>query len=180
MPAPKHYRRAERKLKRLQRHLSRCQRGSKGREQARRAVAHQQLKVATQRKDHLHKLSARLVRAYDAIAIEDLAVAPLAKTKLGKSVVDAAWGQLRFQLTYKARWVGKQLVVVGRFFPSSRLCPACGAINGDLTLADRVWTCGCGVTHDRDANAARNIRLQGLRQLLAVGTTDSQNAPENW
>lgn len=171
--APKHYRRAERKLRRLQRRLSRCSNGSKGRERARKAVARQHLKVANQRKDHLHKLSARLVGQYDAIAIEALAVKALAKTKLSKSVLDAAWGQFRFQLSYKARWKGKHLVVIGRFFPSSRLCGACGAINGELTLADREWTCGCGAVHDRDLNAARNIRHEGLRLLLAGGTSES-------
>ncbi|NTU79851.1 MAG: transposase [Chloroflexales bacterium] len=106
-----------------------------------------------------------------------LAVSGLAKTKLGKSVFDAGWGELRFQLTYKAQWAGKHLVVVGRFFPSTRLCPACGAVNGDLTLADRTWTCNCGAIHDRDLNAACNIRDQGLRLLLAVGATESLNAP---
>ena len=173
VPAPKQYHRAERKLRRLQRHLSRCEKGSKGRENARKAVARQHLRVANQRKDFLHKLSSRLVQQYDAIAVENLNVKGLAKTKLGKSVLDAAWGQFRWQLTYKARWAGTHLVVVGRFFPSSRLCGACGAINNDLTLADRIWTCACGAVHDRDLNAARNIRTEGLRLLLAGGTSES-------
>ncbi|NJO82618.1 MAG: transposase [Blastochloris sp.] len=173
VPAPKHYRRAERKLRRLQRRLARCQQDSHGRERARTAVARHHLKVRNQRTDHLHKLSARLVGQYDAIVVEDLAVAALAKTKLAKSVLDAGWGQLRFQLTYKARWNRTQLVVIGRFFPSSRRCGACGAINGDLTRSDRTWTCGCGATHDRDLNAARTIRDEGLRLLLAGGTTES-------
>jgi putative transposase len=167
VPAPKHYRGAERKLARLQRHLVRCQKGSKHRAQARVKVARQHQKVANQRRDFLHKLSAKLVRQYDAVAVEDLAVSAVAKTKLAKSVYDAAWGQFRFQLTYKARWAGKHLAVVGRFFPSTRLCPACGTVNPDLTLSNRIWTCGCGVTHDRDLNAAHNIRDQGLQLLLA-------------
>jgi putative transposase len=176
VPAPQHYRRAEGRLRRLQRHLARCQRGSKGRERARLAVARQHQKVVNQRRDFLHRLSCRLVRQFDAICVEDLAVSGLARTKLSKSVYDAGWSELRFQLTYKARWAGKHLVVVGRFFPSTRLCPVCGAVNGDLTLADRAWTCDCGVTHDRDLNAARTIRDQGLR-LLAVGATERRNAP---
>jgi putative transposase len=167
VPAPKHYRRAERKLARLQRHLSRCQKGSRNREQARMRVARQHLRVANQCKDFLHKLSTNLVRQFDAVAVEDLAVSGLAKTKLSKSVYDAGWGQFRFQLIYKARWAGKHLVVIGRFFPSTRLCPACGTLNDDLTLAERVWTCGCGVVHDRDLNAAGIIRDQGLQLLLA-------------
>lgn len=178
VPAPKHYRRAERKLKRLQRHLARCQQGSKKREKARRLVARQHQRVANQRKDHLHKLSAALVGEHDAVVIEDLNVKDLAKTKQGKSVHDAGWATLRFQLSYKARWQRKQLVTIGRFFPSSRLCPACGCINGELTLADREWTCGCGVVHDRDLTAARNIRAEGLSILLAAGTAESSiNAP---
>jgi putative transposase len=177
IPAPKHYRRAERKLRRLQRHLARCRQGSKGREQARKAVARQHLKVANQRRDHHHKLTTALMCHYDAVAVENLNVKGLSRTKKAKSIHDAGWGQLRFQLSYKARWAGKHLVVAGRFFPSSRLCGACGAVNDALTLADRVWRCGCGAVHDRDLNAARNIRDYGLRLLLADGTSDSQNAP---
>jgi putative transposase len=171
--APKHYRRAERKLRRLQRHLSRCQRGSKNREKARVKVARQHRRVANQRADHLHKLTSGLVREHDGVVIEDLNVKGVARTKLAKSVHDAGWSMLRFQLTYKARWQRKHLVVIGRFFPSSRLCAACGCINSDLTLADREWTCGCGVSHDRDLNAARNIRDEGLRLLLAEGCPES-------
>jgi putative transposase len=180
IPAPKHYRRAERKLRRLQRHLSRCKPGSKNREKARAKVARQHLRVANQRKDHLHKHSCSLVRNYDAVILENLNVKGVAKTKLAKSVHDAGWAMFRFQLTYKARWKRKHLVLIGRFFPSSRLCPACSAINSDLTLADRTWTCACGVTHDRDLNAAQNIRHEGLRLLLAVGTTESETPPESW
>jgi putative transposase len=171
--APRHYRRAERKLKRLQRRLSRCQQGSKKREKMRRLVARQHQRVTNQRKDHLHKLSSALVREHDAVVVEDLNVKGVARSKLAKSVHDAGWATLRFQLTYKARWQRKHLVTIGRFFPSSRLCPSCGSINGDLTLSEREWTCGCGVVHDRDLTAARNIRDEGLRLLLAVGTTES-------
>lgn len=176
VPAPKHYRRAERKLKRLQRHLSRCQRGSKNREKARVKVARQHRRVANQRADFLHKLSSKLVREHDGVVIEDLNVKGVARSKLAKSVHDAGWSMLRFQLAYKAHWQRKHLVVIGRFFPSSRLCAACGSINGDLTLADREWTCSCGAWHDRDLNAARNIRDEGLRLLLAEGCPESINA----
>ncbi|HMQ33588.1 MAG TPA: transposase [Chloroflexaceae bacterium] len=176
VPAPKHYRRAERKLKRLQRHLSRCQRGSKKRDKVRVKVARQHRRVTNQRADHLHKLSSRLMREHDAVVLEDLNVKGLGRTNLAKSVHDAGWAMLRFQLTYKARWQRKHLVVIGRFFPSSRLCAACGSINSDLTLSDREWTCSCGVAHDRDLNAARNIRDEGLRLLLAEGCPESINA----
>ena len=174
--APKHYRRAERKLRRLQRHLSRCQKGSKNREKARLQVARQHQRVANQRRDYLHKLTTALVRQCDAICIEDLAVSGLGKTNLGKSVYDAGWGKLRFMLAYKTRWQRKRLALIGRFYPSSRLCRACGTVNADLTLADRVWTCACGAAHDRDVNAAENIRHEGLRLLLAEGYPESQNA----
>jgi putative transposase len=146
--APKHYRRAERKLRRLQRHLSRCKRGSKKREKARVALAKLHLRVANQRRDHLHKLTTNLVRSADAICIEDLHVKGVAKTKLAKSVHDAGWGVLRFQLSYKCLWQRKHLVMIDRFYPSSRLCRACGCINEALTLAERVWTCACGATHE--------------------------------
>jgi putative transposase len=173
VPAPKHYRRAERKLRRLQRHLSRCQRGGKNREKARVKVARQHRRVANQRAAHLHTLSSRLVREHDGVVIEDLNVKGLGKTNLAKSVHDAGWSMLRFQLTYKARWQRKHLVVIGRFFPSSRLCAACGCINSDLRLADREWMCSCGVWHDRDWGAARNIRDEGLRLLLAEACPES-------
>jgi putative transposase len=118
------------------------------------------------------------VREQDAVVIEDLNVKGVARTKLAKSVHDAGWAMLRFQLTYKARWQRKHLVTIGRFLPSSRLCPACGWINSDLTVSDREWACSCGVVHDRDLTAARNIRDVGLRLLLAVGTRESFiNAP---
>lgn len=176
IPAPKNYRCAERKLRRLQRHLSRCQRNSKNREKARIKVARQHQRVANKRHDFLHKLTSSLVLQHDAICIEDLAVSGLGKTNLSKGVYDAGWGLLRFFLTYKACWQRKHLSVIGRFYPSSRLCPNCGVISRTLSLADRIWICDCGATHDRDLNAARNIRDQGLRLLLAVGTTDTENA----
>jgi putative transposase len=174
--APRLYRAAERKLKRIQRHLSRCQQGSRNRERARRNVARQHQRVKNFRNDLLHKLSNALIRQYNTVCIEDLNVSGLAKSKLGKSVLDAGWSTLRFQLAYKALWCGKRLVTIGRFFPSTRLCPSCGRVNPDLTLADREWTCACGATYDRDLNAARNIRAEGLRLLLADGLSDSQNA----
>jgi putative transposase len=176
IPIPRFYRRAERKLRRLQRAYSRTRQGSAGRERARNRVARQYAKVASRRRDFLHKASISLVRRADAVCIEDLAVRGLARTKLSKSVLDASWSSFRFMLTYKAEWYRRHLAVIGRFYPSSRLCGQCGAINADLTLADREWTCACGATHDRDLNAARNIRHEGLRLLLAGGSPESQNA----
>lgn len=171
-PAPRFYRAAERKLARMQRHLSRCRKGSTNREKARRMVARQHRRVANQRRDLLHTLTTTVVRAHDAVCIETLTLRAMARTKLAKSVQDAAIGLMFFMLRYKTVWQRKHLAEIGRFYPSSRLCGACGAINDALTLSDRVWTCACGVRHDRDLNAARNIRREGLR-LLAEGCPES-------
>jgi putative transposase len=176
---PRYYRTEMRKLKRAQRGLSRKRRGSANRQKARQRVARLHQKITHQRLDFLHRESARLVSEHDLIAIEDLSVRGLARTKLSTSVLDAGWSTLRQFLTYKADRQDKQLIVIGRFYPSSRLCGACGAINDTLTLADRVWTCACGATHDRDLNAAQNILHEGLRichQTVAVGHTETQNA----
>ena len=96
-----------------------------------------------------------------------------------KSVLDAGWGMFRSMLTYKADRNDTHLIAIGRFFPSSKTCGACGLVNADLTLADRDWTCPCGVHHDRDLNAARNIDREGLRlaqQIVAAGYAETQNA----
>jgi putative transposase len=175
---PRYYRRQLRKLGRAQRALSRKQRGSVNRQKARQRLARLHQKIKQQRLDFLHQESARLVREHDLIVIEDLSVGGLAKTKLSTSVLDAGWGTFRQFLCYKADRQNKYLIEIGRFYPSSRLCGTCGAINEALTLADRTWTCGCGATHDRDLNAAQNILSEGLRlfQSVAVGHTETQNA----
>jgi len=174
---PKFYRKAERKLRRAQRELSRKQKGSKNREKARHRLNRVHAKVRNQRQDWLHKLTTGLVQKYDGLCIENLNLKGMAKTKLSKSVLDAAPGEFRRQLEYKAVWYRKHLVVIDRYFPSSKLCSECGAINQNLALSDRVWTCGCGAVHDRDLNAALNIRAEGIRAIpVAVGHTETQNA----
>jgi putative transposase len=180
---PRWYRTQLRKLRRAQQALSRKQHGSAGRAKARQQVARLHAKVRHQRQDLLHKLSARLVRDYDLITIEALNVGGLARTKLSTSVLDAGWGLFRRFLTYKADRNNATLMRVDRSFPSSRLCLACGAVNPDLTLADRQWTCPCGVRHDRDVNAARNIDHEGLRLYdlnVAAGLAETQNAGGDW
>jgi putative transposase len=133
-------------------------------------------RVANQRADASHKLSTRLIQTHDVVCIEDLCVKGLARTKLSKSVHDAAMGLVRRQLEYKGLWNGRNVVVVDRWYPSTQLCHACGFKNEALTLADRIWTCPrCGAVHDRDFNAALNIRDEGLR-LLAVGHTETLKA----
>ncbi len=175
VPAPNFYRKSQRKLRQAQRVVSRRQPGSNRKAKARLVVAKVHQKIANQRGDFLHKLSTDLISGYDGICIEDLSVNGLARTKLAKSVTDASWGEFRRQLTYKATWNRKHLIVIDRFFPSSRLCRGCGAVNDRLALSDREWDCDCGMVHDRDRSAAINIRDEGLR-ILAVGHTDKQNA----
>ena len=180
IPNPRWYRSQTRKLKRAQQALSRKAPGSANRTKARQTVARLHQKVRNQRNHFLHKLSTDLIRQYDLISIENLNVPGLAKTKLATSVLDAGWGMFRAMLTYKADRANTHLITVGRFFPSSKTCGACGWVNPGLTLADRVWTCQqCGVTHDRDANAARTIDQEGLRlfdHLVAAGCAETQTA----
>jgi putative transposase len=170
IPAPKFYRKAQRKLRKAQRTLSRRQRGSKRKAKARIKLAHVHQKAANQRSDFLHKLTTDLVSKYDGLCIEDLSLRGLARTKLGKSFTDASMGEFRRQLTYKAQWNRKHLVVIDRYFPSSRMCNVCGALNDQLTLSDREWDCDCGTHHRRDVLAACNLQDEGLRK-LAVGQT---------
>lgn len=176
---PRWYRRQTGKLRRAQKALSRTVRGSRNRGRARLVVARLHQKIKNQRADFLHKLSSELVRHHDLVSIEDLSIRGLAKTKLAKSVLDAGWGMFRDMLEYKADRNDSYVVAIGRFFASSKTCGVCGLVNADLTLADRVWTCACGVHHDRDLNAARNIDQEGLRLFemrVAAGDAETQNA----
>lgn len=174
--APKFYRKGEKKLRRANKTLHRRKQGSKRREKARKRVARLHERTANQRKDFLHKHSIDLIRRFDCVCIENLSVSGLAKTKLAKSFRDAAHGEFRWQLEYKALWNRKRLVKVDRFFPSSKRCGGCGAIKAVLALAEREWTCPvCGVVHDRDLNAACNIKEEGMR-MLAAGHAESLNA----
>src|SRR5919204_590470 len=159
-----------------QRVHSRRQKGSRNKARARSKVARVHQRIANQRAHFCHDLTTKLIRKHQAVCIEGLNVKGLARTKLATSFYDAALGQIRRQLVYKGEWFGMHVVVVDRFFPSTQLCSVCGYKNTTLTLEDRAWTCPvCGTTHDRDLNAAVNIKKEGLR-LLAVGHTESLNA----
>jgi putative transposase len=174
---PKFYRKGLSKLRRVQRQLSRKQKGSKNRDKARHRLNRVHAKVRNQRQDWLHKLTTDLVTHYDGLCIEDLNLKGMARTKLSLSVLDAALGEFRRQLEYKSIWYRKHLGVIDRYFPSSKLCRECGAINQNLALSDRVWTCECGAVHERDLNAAQNIRAEGIRKIpVAVGHTETLNA----
>jgi putative transposase len=160
---PRHERRDRARLARAQRELSRKAKGSANRDKARRKVAKVHARIADRRRDFLHKLTTRLVRENQTVVIEDLTVRNLLKNgKLARAISDAAWTDLRSMLEYKCAWYGRELVVIDRFFPSSRLCGACGTVREKLPLNVREWTCECGTVHDRDVNAARNILAAGL------------------
>ncbi|MEU1200020.1 RNA-guided endonuclease TnpB family protein [Streptomyces sp. NPDC005813] len=128
-----------------------------------RKVAKVNARIADCRRDFLHKLSTRLVRENQKVVIEDLTVRNLLKNgRLARSISDAAGTQLRSMVEYKCAWYGRDLVVIDRWFPSSKLCGACGTVRDELPLSVREWTCDCGAVHDRDVNAARNILAAGL------------------
>lgn len=164
---PKFYRQAEARLKREQRKLSKRKKGGKNREKQRRKVAKLHEKVANQRKDFLHQQSRQIANVYDVVAIEDLNMRGLAQSlNLAKSTNDNGFGMLKTFLAYKLAEQGKLLVIVDKWYPSSKLCHKCNHENKELTLADRNWTClHCGTELDRDVNAAINIKNEGCRIL---------------
>ncbi|WP_435108604.1 RNA-guided endonuclease InsQ/TnpB family protein [Nocardiopsis synnemataformans] len=163
---PRHEQRDRAKLARAQRALARKAKGSANRDRARRKVARVHARITDRRRDFLHKLTTRLVRENQVVVIEDLAVRNLVRNRrLSRAISDVAWRELRTMLEYKAQWYGRDLVVVDRFFPFSKACstPGCGYVHVSLPLRVREWACpGCGVTHDRDVNAANNLRAAGL------------------
>jgi putative transposase len=169
--SPRHIRKAARNLKRKQQSLSRKKKGSKNRDKARQKVARVHERVACARKDYLHKLSRRIVSENQVIAVEDLNVKGIMSNHcLAKATADAGWNMITNFLEYKSARAGKAFVKCGRWFPSSKACSDCGSICDKMPLDVRSWTCAhCGAHHDRDINAARNIRDEGLR-ILAGGT----------
>lgn len=162
--SPRFLRRAEKKLKKIQKELSRKQKGSRNREKARLKVARAHAQVTDARREFHQRLSTQLIRENQAVAVEDLAVNGLARTRLGKSVHDAGWASFLAMLEYKAQRYGRAFVKIGRFEPTSQVCSACGIKDGPKPLHVREWTCPhCGTRHDRDHNAAKNIkRAAGL------------------
>jgi putative transposase len=162
--SPRFLRRAEKKLKRAQRALSRKQEGSQNRDKAKIKVARAHARVGDARRDFHHQLSTALIRDNQAVAVEDLAVNGLARTRMARSVHDAGWSAFVHMLEYKARLYGRRFYRIGRFEPTSQVCSACGGRDGPKPLHVRAWQCrGCGTWLDRDVNAAVNIaRAAGL------------------
>jgi putative transposase len=167
---------AKRTLRLEQRKLSRrykkgAKEQSKSYQKQRLLVAKLHEKITNKRHDYLHKISTSIIKKYDTICLEDLNIAGMLKNnKLSLAIAETSWNEFEIMLKYKAEWYGKNLLYIGRFEPSSKLCSKCGTINKELQLKDREWTCeNCGTTHDRDANAAKNIKTMGLRtQPLSV------------
>ncbi|GAA3688060.1 RNA-guided endonuclease TnpB family protein [Streptomyces iranensis] len=173
--SPRFLRRAEKQLKKAQRSLSRKEKGSANRDKARLRVARAHATVADARREFHHQLSTKLIRENQAIAVEDLAVKGLARTRLAKSVHDAGWSQFVTMLEYKASRYGRTFVRIGRFEPTSQVCSACGIKDGPKPLHVRVWMCQlCGTVLDRDINAAVNVaKAAGL----AVSARGAQVRP---
>jgi len=171
---PQHLARKARNLARYQRRLARCQRGSNNRCKAKAKVARAHRKVRNARQDFLHRTTTRLVRSADTIAIEDLNVAGMVRNRcLARGISDAGWGEFRRQLEYKCARAGRTLIVIDRWYPSSKTCSTCGHLLAELKLSTRHWTCpGCRTWHDRDLNAAKNILAAGR----AVARGDSGDA----
>ncbi|WP_339134931.1 transposase [Streptomyces sp. f51] len=167
---PRFLRRAERRLNKAQRALSRKAKGSRNRAKARLKVARAHARVADARRNWCHQSASRLVRDNQAVYLEDLAVSGLARTRMAKSVHDAAWGMFRRVLEEKAARYGRHVGIVSRWLPSSQTCSVCWVVDGTKPLHVRIWRCeGCGTEHDRDLNASRVI--------LAAGQAERLNAP---
>jgi putative transposase len=160
---PQHERRDRELLALAQRRLARKAKNSANRAKARTAVARVHARISDRRRDFLHKLSTRLINENQVICIEDLSVRNMVKNhSLARAISDASWSELRRHLEYKARWYGREVIAIDRWYPSSKTCSACGRIVEKLPLTIRGWTCACGAAHDRDVNAAKNILGAGL------------------
>lgn len=172
---PRFFRTDQARLSRVSKSLRRKKLGTKNRKKALAKVARVQYRTACKRADFIHKFTTNLVKTHDEIVIEDLNLQGMKSSlRLGKSVSDVAWGEVRRQLEYKSEWYGTTLTIVDKWFPSSKTCHVCGNINAELTLSDRDWKCEtCYTVHDRDINAAKNLlamsSLAGSSPVSACG-----------
>ncbi|MFD6281468.1 RNA-guided endonuclease InsQ/TnpB family protein [Streptomyces sp. NPDC060209] len=187
---PRLLRKYDKELARLQRGLHRKEKGSANRGKARERIARLYALISDVRRDMLDQMTTRLVRENQVLVVEDLAVMNLLRSAPGKgrrrkaglsrSIIDAAWGELLRQLRYKCEWYGRTLVIVDRFFPSTRRCADCRRKGASLDVSVREWTCAeCGAVHDRDVNAARNLRDEGMRlyRLMASALPPGREPP---
>jgi putative transposase len=168
---PKYLESTDRKLRLLNRRLARKQKGSKNWERARIRLVKYHEKIANKRVDFTNKLSTEWIRRYDTICMEDLNITGMTQNhNLARAINSASWSMIVRKIVYKAEWYGKNVVFIGRFDPSSKMCSKCGYINKELKLSDREWICPvCGEIHDRDVNAAINIKNFGLHPQALVG-----------
>lgn len=177
---PKYYENDRLKLKVLQQKFARTQKGSNRHQVMRLKVARQYRKITNSRIDFLHKLSTDLIKKYDTICLENLNVEGMMKNhNLALAIQSASWGEFVRQIKYKSNWFGKNVIFIGRFEPSSKTCSKCGYVKSDLTLKDREWVCPiCGKHHDRDVNAAVNIKRFALNPQALVAIEDKVNEVE--
>ncbi|MCX4617472.1 transposase [Streptomyces mirabilis] len=178
---PRHERRDRAALAKAQRNLARKARGDgANRRKARLKAAKIHARIADRRRDTLHKLTTRLVRENQTIVIEDLTVRNMVKNrKLARAISDAAWSEFRSMLEYKAQWYGREVIAVDRWFPSSKLCSACGTLRDTMPLHVRTWTCDCSTAHDRDVNAAHNLLAAGLAvTVCGAGVRPQRRTPD--
>lgn len=171
VPNPKALANNLKQVQRLSRHVSRKQKGSKNREKAKRRLARVHLRVKNLRSDALHKLTSRLVRENQVVVAERLHVKGMVRNRcLSRAISDAGWGEFRRQLQYKGELYGVEIILADRFYPSSKACSDCGAVKDVLALSERTYRCAeCGLSLDRDANAARNLLALGLRVTACGG-----------
>lgn len=164
---PRHFKHYQNKLAYLQRQLAKKKKGSNNRAKVRQKVARLHAKIADSRLDNLHKLSRKLINENQVVCVESLQVKNMLRNpKLAKHIADASWGEFVRQLKYKAEWAGRTIVEIERFFPSSKRCSCCGFVHESMPLNIRNWTCPeCNTHHDRDINAAKNIKTAGLAGL---------------
>jgi putative transposase len=176
---PRHERKDRARLAKAQRTLAKKAKGSANRAKARLKAARVHARIADRRRNLLHQLTTRLVRENQTLVIEDLTVRNMVRNhSLARAISDAAWHEFRSLLEYKAAWYGREVVVVDRFFPSSKLCSTCGTLQEKMPLHVRTWTCACGTTHDRDVNAAKNLLAAGRAvEACGAGVRPQRSSP---
>ncbi|KFI22874.1 RNA-guided endonuclease InsQ/TnpB family protein [Nitrosococcus oceani] len=173
--APKYTDRYARQLKRAQRRLSKRQKGSGRRYQQRQRVARIHARIKDSRRDFLHQISSKLINENQVICLEDLHIKGMLRNRrLSKAIADCGLYELRRQIEYKAAWTGRDVLIVDRWAPTSKTCSACGTVQESMALKVRAWTCGCGASHDRDINAAKNVLFFGTAG--SAGTSKAHGA----